>query len=455
MSPKKIAIIGAGISGLTTAYLLQKSGCQVQVFEKNNHIGGSIITEKKDGFLIDLGPNSTLETSEELRNLVDELGLQKQKVYANELSNKRFVVRDGILHALPMSLPAFIKTKLFSWKAKLRLLKEPFIPPTQGEDISLADFVRYRLGEEFLHYAINPFVAGVYAGDPEQLSTPAAFPKLYALEQKYGSFIKGTIKGARERKKRKEVAKDRAKMFSFLDGMQVFPQALSSHLRNNIQLNSEVLTLTPLAQGFKLTYVKDGKQEEQTFGQVVFSVPTYSQSELLRPLIKDRADLLTEVNYPPVAVVFMGFKKENVAHNLAGFGFLVPEVEKKQILGSIFSSTIFPGRSPEGAAAFTTFVGGTRQPQNALKSDSELEQLVFNDLNDLIGLKGDPMFVRIRRWEKAIPQYTMGYKKVTTLFDQLEREFPGLFFAGNFRRGISVGDSVLSAHETVKEMLQK
>ncbi|NOX87516.1 MAG: protoporphyrinogen oxidase, partial [Calditrichaeota bacterium] len=353
MSPKKVAIIGAGISGLTTAYLLQKSGCQVQVFEKNNHVGGSIVTEKKDGFLIDLGPNSTLETSEELRNLVDELGLQKQKVYANELSNKRFVVRDGVLHALPMSPPAFIKTKLFSWKAKLRLLKEPFIPPTQGEDISLADFVRYRLGEEFLHYAINPFVAGVYAGDPEQLSTPAAFPKLYALEQKYGSFIKGTIKGARERKKRKEVAKDRAKMFSFLDGMQVFPQALSSHLQNKIRLNSEALALTPLAQGFKLTYVKDGIQEEQTFDQVVLSAPTYSQSELLRPLIKERADLLAEVNYPPVAVVFMGFKKENVVHDLAGFGFLVPEIEKKQILGSIFSSTIFPGRSPEGAVAFT------------------------------------------------------------------------------------------------------
>ncbi len=204
MSDKqRVAVVGAGISGLCTAYWLDKEGVDVTVYEKSSHIGGSIVTEKSDGFLIDLGPNSTLETSEVLKDLVSELGLDEQKVYGNEASNNRYIVKNGELQSLPMSLFAFLKTKLFSTRAKLRLLREPFIKPTSGGDLSLADFVRYRLGSEFLDYAINPFVAGVYAGDPENLSTAAGFPKLYALEQKYGSLIKGTIKGGRERKKRK------------------------------------------------------------------------------------------------------------------------------------------------------------------------------------------------------------------------------------------------------------
>lgn len=193
-SPQKIAVAGAGVSGLSVAYWLQKAGHDVQVFEKEERIGGSVITEHQDGFLIDLGPNSILETSPIVTELVRELGIEDQKVYGNEASNNRYIVRDGMLQALPTSPIGFLKTSLFSARAKLRLLREPFIRPTNGDEISLADFVRYRLGPEFLDYAVNPFVAGVYAGDPEHLSAPVAFPKLYALEQNYGSFIKGAVK---------------------------------------------------------------------------------------------------------------------------------------------------------------------------------------------------------------------------------------------------------------------
>lgn len=451
----KTAVIGAGISGLTTAYFLKKHGSEVVVFEKENRVGGSMITEKQEGFLIDLGPNSTLETSQVLRDLIDEIGLGNQKVYANELSNKRFVVRNGELHALPMSPPAFLKTRLFTWKAKLQLLKEPFIPKVEVKDISLADYVRYRLGEEFLDYAINPFVAGVYAGDPENLSAPAGFPKLFNLEQKYGSFIKGAIKGKRERKKRQEVAKDRAKMFSFLQGMQTFPDALAQILRESLKLQHEVVEILPSNKGFKLTIRQGNKEEEQHFDRLVVSVPTYVQSQILKAFLKDKKTLLEKVAYPPVAVVFMGFNKEAVRHPLDGFGFLLPAKEKRQILGSIFSSTIFPGRAPEGKVAFTTFVGGMRNPDIALEDDQQLTSMVLQDLNDLLGLKEDPLFTRIRRWPKAIPQYQLGYQAVQNLFDDLEAQHPGLYFAGNFRRGISVGDSVLSAFETSEKMINE
>ncbi len=455
MTDKKIAIIGAGISGLTTAWLLKNAGYSVKVFEKNEYAGGSIVTEMENGWLVDLGPNSTLETSQELSQLIENLGLQNEKVYANTLSDNRFIVRNGTLHVLPMKPGAFLKTDLFSWKAKLRLLKEPFIAPTKGDDISLAEFVRYRLGDEFLDYAINPFVAGVYAGDPEMLSTAAAFPKLYALEQNYGGLIKGMIKGAKERKKRSEVAKDRAKMFSFVNGMAVLPRILTKELGDALILQAEVRSLKQTAEGYVLGVLQNGKISEESFKQVVISIPTYAQSNLLENIAGEKIALLNAVDYPPVAVVFLGFKRDDIAHPLDGFGFLVPEVEKRQILGTIFSSTLFPGRSPQGHVALTTFVGGMRQPENALLQDDQLSARVLADLKDLLGVRGKPTFVRIRRWPKAIPQYKVGYKAVQQVFSELEERHSGLYFAGNFRRGISLGDSVLSAHETVNRIVKQ
>jgi oxygen-dependent protoporphyrinogen oxidase len=451
---KRIAVVGAGISGLCSAYWLDKNGFDVYVFEKDNRVGGSIITEKENGYLIDLGPNSALETSDTLRELIRELGLEEQKVYGNEASNNRYVVRDGKLHPIPMSPPKFLKTKLFSTSAKLRLLKEPFIKPTNGNDISLADFVRYRLGEEFLNYAINPFVAGVYAGDPENLSTQAAFPKLYALEQKYGSFIKGTIKGARERKKRGEVSKDRAKLFSFIDGMQIFPDTIAAKLDGKITLNAQVELLSKNNSGLEIEITINGKKESEIYDLVILSTPADGLLRILAKLASQEAERIGKTEYPPVAVVFMGFKQDKILRELDGFGFLIPKIENREILGSIWSSTIFPQRAPEGYAAFTTFVGGTRQPENGLLSDDKLEEIVINDLNDLVGLNGTPDYIKIKKWQRAIPQYTMGYPEIQKMFNDLEDRFPGLYFAGNFRRGIGMGDSVLSAHETVQKIIE-
>ncbi|HES59712.1 MAG: protoporphyrinogen oxidase [Calditrichaceae bacterium] len=451
---KRIAIVGAGISGLCCAYWLDKNGFDVQVFEKEDRVGGSIITEKENGYLIDLGPNSALETSDTLRELIRELGLEDQKVYGNQASNNRYVVRDGKLHPIPMSPPKFLKTKLFSTSAKLRLLKEPFIRPTDGQDISLADFVRYRLGEEFLDYAINPFVAGVYAGDPENLSTQAAFPKLYALEQKYGSFIKGTIKGARERKKRGEVSKDRAKLFSFIDGMQIFPDTIAAKLGEKITLNAEVEVLNKHNNGLEIEITADGDKKSKTFDLVLLSAPADGLAKILGNLAFQEAQQIEKTEYPPVAVVFMGFKQDKILRELDGFGFLIPKIENKQILGSIWSSNIFPKRAPEGYAAFTTFVGGTRQPENGLLPDDKLEEIVLNDLNDLVGLNGKPDFIKIKKWPRAIPQYTMGYPEIQKMYSDLEEQIPGLYFAGNFRRGIGMSDSVLSAYETVNRIME-
>ena len=452
---KSVAIVGAGIAGLCTAYWLEKQGYDVTVFEKHKHIGGAIITKKENGFLMDLGPNSTLETSEVLKKLVTEIGLDDQKIYGNEESNKRYIIKKGQLTPVPTSLPKFLSTNLFSWKAKFRLLKEPFIKASDNPDISLAEFVKRRLGQEFLDYAINPFVAGVYAGDPKQLSTAAGFPKLYALEQKYGSLIKGAFLGARERKKRKEVAKDRAKLFSFKNGMSTFPERLASKLKREIQIKTDVTLIEPAGNQFQLQLKSENKSSVQTFDKVVMCIPTHAIARIFSGIKNGEKEALLNVQHPPINVVFLGYKKEDIQRPLDGFGFLIPEKENRRILGAIWSSTIFPGRAPEGCVAITCFVGGTRQPEMAQLPDDQLIEMVSEELNTLMKIKNNPVHYSIKRWPKAIPQYAIGYQGVQTIFSNIESSFPGLHFAGNYRRGISVGDSVLSAFEICQSIQEQ
>lgn len=448
-----IAVIGGGISGLCVAYWLKNEGLNVQLFERSNRVGGVIISERSEGFLVDLGPNSTLETSEILTQLVRDLQLEDKKVYGNEASANRYILKGGQLVPVPTAPLAFLRSGLFSWRAKLRLLREPFLKPTSGGDIALADFVRYRLGQEFLDYAINPFVAGVYAGDPQQLSTAAGFPKLYALEQQYGSLIKGTVLGARKRKRRNEVAKNRARMFSFSAGMQVLTDALAANLTEEIHTNAIVKNLTEKDGRYRLRVSRNGDAQELSFDKVVLCVPTFAMASLLSPIASAEAlQQLSDVYYPPVSVVFTGFRKEAVPRELDGFGFLVPEVENRSILGSLWSSAIFPGRAPAGHVAFTSFVGGTRQPDQALLPDDELVRLVLGELKRILHVQEEPVFIRIKKWERAIPQYRMGYQTIQRSLTELENRFPGLYFAGNYRRGISVGDSVLSAFDVAEKI---
>jgi hypothetical protein len=245
-------VIGGGISGLCTAYWLSQNDVDVTVLERESKPGGAMKTVRQEGYLIDIGPNSALETTPLFQELFKSLGIIDHRVYANEASSKRYILRNGSLHPLPMSPGAFLKTKLWSTKGKLRLMKEPFIGRADHEE-SIAQFVERRLGREFLDYAINPFVAGVYAGNPEELSVRSAFPKLYRLEDLYGGLIKGMIKGRKERKQRAEQSKQSARMFSFLDGMETFPEALASKLGNRLLLDMEVAGIEKTESGFTVS----------------------------------------------------------------------------------------------------------------------------------------------------------------------------------------------------------
>ena len=444
---KKVIVLGAGISGLTTAYLLHQDGYEVTVLEKNDRVGGSIETVIENGLLFDRGPNSALETTPLIAKLVEELNLTDQFVYANKKGNKRYILRNNQLHALPISPPALIKSKLFSTKAKLRLMKEPFIGKSQdGYYQSIAEFVTRRLGQEFLDYAINPFVAGVYAGNPEDLSIKSAFPKLYALEEEYGGLIVGTIRSIRKRKKRKEKSKQSAKMISFKDGMKVLPEAIANYLGDRVKLNAGVFAIKKTADGNYGVAYKEGGQNLTLLTDIVLStIPAYAAGELFNHFDDGLTKHLNDVYYPPVLVLYLAYNKNDVGQPLDGFGFLVPSKEEKSFLGAIWSSVIFPNRAEDNVASFTLFVGGSRNPGFVYDNEEELIKTVRQEFEELMDIKGEPLHLAKRFWEKAIPQYTIGYVESENYFDHFEKDNKGIFLSGNYRGGISVGDCITNA----------
>ncbi|MBE0539705.1 MAG: protoporphyrinogen oxidase [Ignavibacterium sp.] len=443
---KKIVVIGAGISGLTTAYLLSKKGFDVTIIDKKNSVGGSIESAIENGFLFDRGPNSALETTPVIAQLIHDLELEHELLYASKAANKRYILRNNQLHALPMSPQGLIKTKLFSGKAKLRLMAEPFIGRSNdGYYQSLAEFVKRRLGQEFLDYAINPFVAGVYAGRPEELSVKSAFPKLYALEEKYGGLIIGTVRSIRERKKRAEVAKQSAKMLSFRSGMVALPKAIEKYFGNNILLSSEVTSVDKTETGFSISYQQNGTINKIESDAVLSTIPSYVASGIFTKYDKEFKTHADAIYYPPVLVYYLVYDKKNIKQDLDGFGFLIPAKENKSFLGALWSSVIFSDRTDESKAAFTLFVGGARNPDFVREDRTTLLTKVRKEFESLMGITSDPIFTSERFWEKAIPQYNLGYVEHERFFDEFEKRNPGLYISGNFRGGISVGDCIKNA----------
>ncbi len=406
---KKVVVLGAGISGLTTAYFLVKNGFDVTVLEKKKEVGGSVETIKEKGFLFDRGPNSGLETTPVLSKIVSDLKLENELVYANKEASKRYILRDNMLHPLPMNPAAFLKTKLFSSKAKTRLFAEPFIGRSKdGYYQSVAEFVKRRLGQEFLDYAINPFVAGVYAGNPEELSVKSSFPKLYELEEKYGGLIIGTIKSIKERRQRAEKSKQSARLFSFVDGLQKLPESISAFLGERLHTFCDVTTVEKTERGYKIFYNNAGHLKEITSDILISAIPSYIAADIFRGWDEKLTDHLGGIYYPPVLVLMLGYNKESVRQSLDGFGFLIPAKERRSFLGAIWSSVIFPNRADDNKAAFTLFVGGARDPEIGNIDKEILIKKVRAEFEKIMGISEEPVYVNYKYWGKSIPQYNIG-----------------------------------------------
>ncbi len=449
-----VAIIGAGITGLTAGFYLQRKGIPVTVYEAGARVGGVIQSLRRDGYLAEFGPNTILETSPKISELVRDAGLQSRRLDPDPKAEARYVVRYRRPIAMPASPLGFFTTELFTAKAKLAVLREPFVPRRrEGEEESIAQFVQRRLGQEFLDHAIDALVAGVYAGDPYKLSVPQAFPKLAALEARYGSLIKGQILGARDRKKRGEVAKDRAAKFSFDQGLEVLPQTLAQRLGDALRLNTPVTGLAQAPDGWVVSFLEAGRAQRTVHSAVLFAGTAYKLAELS---LETAADLslggFSEIRYPPVASVVLGFRREDVAHPCAGFGMLIPRVEGFKILGTIFSSSLFPNRAPAGHLTLTSYVGGERYPELASRSPEELFELTCEDLKILLGIRGRPTFQHCVFYPRAIPQYVVGYGRYREKMNEIERKAPGFFLAGHYRDGVSLSDSIVSGCNAAERM---
>lgn len=441
-----VAIIGGGITGLTAGFCLQRQGIPVTVYEASGRVGGVIQSLRRDGYVAEFGPNTILETSPKIGQLIRDAGLEKRRLNPAPRAEARYVVRYKRPIAMPGSPLGFFTTELFTPKAKLAVLCEPFVPARRdGVEESIAEFVLRRLGKEFLDHAIDALVAGVYAGDPYKLSVPQAFPKLAQLEARYGSLIKGQILGARARKKRGEIAKDRAPKFSFDDGLQVLPETLSERLGDAVRLQTQVTALAQTATGWMLELSERGEEMRREHSAVIYAGTAYKLAELgLTAATDSNFAAFSEIRYPPVASVVLGFRREDVQHPCEGFGMLIPRVEGFKILGTIFSSSLFPNRAPAGHLTLTSYVGGERYPELASLPSEKLCELTCADLAVLLGVRGKPTFQHTVYYPRAIPQYNLGYGRYRQMMADLEARAPGLFLAGHYRDGVSLSDSIVS-----------
>lgn len=461
---RSVAVVGAGVTGLVAAYELRRRGVNVTLYESSGHAGGALRTTHADGFLAEHGPNSFV-SSAPVEELLSKLDLHDDVVEANHEANRRFVVRGGELLSFPLTPPAMLTTRLFSLRAKLRVLGEPLVARGEsGDDESIASFVRRRLGREVLDYAVDPFISGIFAGDPEQLSMAHAFPRVFALERQHGSLSKGLMaqrKAAKLARQEASVSSNvvsqahatPARLISFVDGMQTLTDALEASLVGTLRLGCPVRLLHRSETRWEVEAGQDGAARSHAVDAVVMATPAHvlAAMELPAGLRRDSA-AVERVEYPPVSTLTLGFPRRDVAHALNGFGMLIPAAERRNLLGALFSSSLFPARAPEDHVTITCFVGGARHPEMAREDSDTLVGRVLHDLRALLGVRGDPIFIKHVFWPRAIPQYTLGYQAVKDAADATEAANPGLYLAGNYRNGVSVGDCIASGQQMAERV---
>jgi len=446
-------VIGGGIAGLACAAHLKRNGQSVRLCERQGHLGGVIRTLRESGYQIETGPNSLfLRAEDPLLEYLSYLNIAQQAIPAGETGKKRFVLFKGKPVALPTSLTEGITTPLLSWKGKLRLIQELWVPPLEDEkeEESVAQFVSRRFGPDFLNYFIDPFVKGIYASKPEILSMEATFPRLVAMEDRYGSIIKAGV--ALMMAPKKSPSPLTKTIFSFQEGMGFLPAALSNFLDTDAGTNAEVTGCTRTDHGYRVSLLFDDETYYVTSRQIVLAGSASLSAELLSELCPKASLALSRIPYAPIAVIYMGFRRKNISHPLDGFGLLVPELEKKKILGILFSSSLFPSRAPDDHVLLTIFVGGMQNPKLAYAFDEDLLEIVKAEVQSILETSGNPDFLRIQRWEEAIPQYTKGHiERINEIRQALPRN---MHLAGAYLDGVSVSQSFTSGIEAAKAVLQ-
>jgi len=430
-----VVVIGAGIAGLTTAFRLKEAGINVTILEQSSSAGGCIRTISQNGYLLELGPNTFLNSSERLWKLARAVGLEGDRIETpQKISRRRFVFKKDSLIKVTGG-PGILFSPLLSIRARARLLGEPFIKPLRdGVDESLAGFVRRRLGGEVLDNLVTPFVSGIYAGDPERLSLASVFPRLSTVEKKYGSILRGM----------KELKSDlkSSGLGSFKGGIGMLSAALESALKDELKKDTRVIGIDRVNDIFRVKTEKSGEASDLLAGAVILATPAYSASGLIEPLSDSAGHALAGIEYAPILVIHTGFKSSDVPYQLDGFGFLVPRRNRVRQLGCLWSSSLFAGRAPSENVLLTSFMGGMLDKEAMDLSNDDIMRTVLKDLSKTLSIKSRPQFACITRYTHAIPQYHIGHqKRIADVASALEK-IRGLFLTGSYFRGISVADTI-------------
>ncbi|WP_018463947.1 protoporphyrinogen oxidase [Segatella paludivivens] len=448
-----IVIIGAGLTGLTTAFALRNKNRNVTILESDNKIGGQIQSHHVNGFVFESGPNTGVVKYPEVMDLFHSLNDSCKLEIAQASAKRRLIWKGSKFHELPSGLLSAITTPLFTTYDKLRILTEPFRAKGNNPDESVAELTKRRLGSSYLDYAVDPFLAGVYAANPTMLPTKYALPKLYDLEQDYGSFILGAIKKARQPKTDRDKTATK-EVFSTHGGLSSLTSAMADKIgSDNILLNAKSISITPSADGFNINYTVNGEQQNIKCNKVVTTCGAYALSTLLPFVDSDIMQTITNLKYAPVIQVGVGIADtKGVCHS--AFGGLVPSKEKRDVLGILFPSDCFAERAPKRGAAYAFFIGGMRHPEMIKLSDEEIKRHVIDDLHSMMKYpaKTQPDEIEIYRHDKAIPQYESSTGARLKSIDLLQQKYPGLVIAGNLRDGIGMGDRIKQAYDIAASM---
>ena len=464
---KKAIIIGGGISGLATAWLLRdkatKAGLDLEItlLEKEERVGGKVWSIKADGYTCEWGPNGFLDSKPQTLELCRAIGVEGNLHRSNDNARKRFIFSENVLHRLPENGPSFLKSSLISWPGKLRLALEPtpFIAPApKGVDETLADFGRRRLGKEALDKLIAPMVSGIFAGDPETMSLVSCFPRIAELEREYGGLVRAMIMLAKKKKQERAEGKTVSSaagpggvLTSFREGIQFLTDAVAASLGEIVRSGAAVSAVEKGDSSRYRVRCADGSDHEADL--VISAAPAFAAADMLMQLDSSISTVLRQIPYASMTVICFGYERDRIAHPLDGFGYLIPKKEGRSTLGTLWDSSMFENRAPQGKVLLRSMMGGACFPEYVTLSDEEVVSRVRSDLNTTMGISAEPSFVRVFRHPQAIPQYTVGHGKRLEALDGLLKHHPGLILTGNSYRGIGLNDCVAAAQRASDEAI--
>lgn len=464
-----IIIAGGGISGLSLAFFLKKElgpSIKLTVLEANAQPGGTIRTVRSGGYKIEAGPNGFLDNRPDTMELIHALGLSEKLEYARASARNRFVFARGKLRKIPVDPVSFIFSDLLSPAAKLRILAEPFLAPSKSEDEeTLAAFFKRRFGAGVLENLADPAVSGIFGGSTQRLSARSAFPALARFEKQYGSVIKGWLlsRKAKERLESKAPA-HRPQLASFKGGLEELIHTLAAKLEGHLLLKTKIGRFSNISHATRFSVsVEHADREVETphADILVLAVPAYSAARIVESVDPELAGTLRQISYAPIGVVALGYPEKSVPTSPDGFGFLISAKERKEFLGAIWPSSVFSARAPAGKVLIQCLLGGSEHPEIVRLSEAELVRTTQRFLSEIMRIESAPEFVQTFRYERAIPQYTIGHAERLSRIDKRLERLPGLFITGNAYRGTGMNDCIeqskrLAAHiaEFLKSALE-